>query len=87
MGYEKGLKYIYAQEHKLYHDYYYFRGHWGNKNWKNDKKMLEAYFFQQRWKETVTNTVMASRFWLSAYIVQLFDFHFSLVYFIRLKYR
>jgi len=53
---------------------------------KMTTKMSEAYFFHQRWKERVTNTVMASRFWLCAYIVQLFDFHFSLVYFIRLKY-
>ena len=47
-------------------------------------KMSEAYFFHQRWKERATNTVMASRFWLTAYIVRLFDFHFSLVYFSRL---
>ena len=29
---------------------------------------------------------MASQFWLAAYIIQLFDYHFSLVYFRGLKY-
>jgi len=44
MGCEKGLEYIYAQEHKLYHYYYHFRGHWGNKNWKNDNKNVWSIF-------------------------------------------
>ena len=29
---------------------------------------------------------MASRFWLAAYIVRLFDYHFSLVYFSGIEY-
>ena len=32
------------------------------------------------------NTVVASRFWLADYIVQLFDSYFSQVYFSRIKY-
>ena len=49
-------------------------------------KQFEEYFFYQRWKETSTNTVIPFRFWLAAYIVQLFYSHFSLVSFSGLKY-
>ena len=72
----------------MYYYYYHFGGHWENKNWKNkkNKKQSEEYLFHQRCKKTATNTVMASRFWLAAYIVRLFDSHFSLAYFSWLKY-
>ena len=53
---------------------------------KMTTKQSEEYFFQQRCEKTSTNTVMASRIWLAAYIVRLFDSHFSLVYFSGLKY-
>ena len=53
---------------------------------KMTTKRSEEYFFHQRCKETSRNFVMASRFGLAAYIVRLFDSHFSLVYFGRLKY-
>ena len=53
---------------------------------KMTTKRSEEYFFQQRCKETSTNFEMASRFWLAAYIVWLFDSHFSLVHFSGLKY-
>ena len=49
-------------------------------------KRSEEYFSHQRCKETSTNFVMASRFWLAAYIVRLIDSHFSLVHFSGLKY-
>ena len=45
MSSEKGPKYIYAQEHKLFYYYYHFGGHWGNKHWKNDNKTLWRIFF------------------------------------------
>ena len=87
MSSEKGPKYIYAREHKLYYYYYVFWGHWENKNWKKKAaKQSEEYFFRQRCKETATNTVMASRFWLAAYVVRLLISLFSLVYFSGLKY-
>ena len=53
---------------------------------KMTAKRSEEYFFQQRCKETSKNFEMASQFWLAAYIVRLFDSHFSLVYFSELKY-
>ena len=53
---------------------------------KMTTKWSEEYFFHQRYKETSTNFEMASRFRLAAYIIRLFDSHFSLVYFSRLKY-
>ena len=53
---------------------------------KMTTKRSEEYFFHQWCKETSTNFVMASRFWLAAYIVRLFDSHFSLVHFSELKY-
>ena len=53
---------------------------------KMTTRQFEEYFFHQRCQKTSTNTVMASRFWLAVYIVQLFDSHFSLVSFSRLKY-
>ena len=34
MSSEKGPKYIYAQENKLWYYYYHFEGHWENKHWK-----------------------------------------------------
>ena len=40
---------------------------------KMTTKQFEKYFFYQRFKKTSTNTVMASRFWLAAYVVRLFD--------------
>ena len=86
MSSEKGPKHIYAQEHKLYYYHYHFGGHWKNKHWKNDNKTVYRIFFHQRCKETSTNFEVASRFWLAAYIVWLFDSHFSLVHFSRLKY-
>ena len=87
MSSEKGPKYTYAQEHKFYYYYYHFGGHRENKNWKKlITKQSEEYLFHKRCERTTTNTVMASRFWLAAYIVRLFDIHFSLVYFGGLKY-
>ena len=53
---------------------------------KMTTKQSEEYFFHQRCKKTLTNTVMDSRFLLAAFIVRLFDSHFSLAYFSRLKY-
>ena len=53
---------------------------------KMTKKRSEEYFFHQRCEERSTNTVMASRFWLAAYIVRLLDSQFSLIYFSGLKY-
>ena len=53
---------------------------------KMTTKRSEEYFFHQRCKETSTNFEMASWFWLAAYIVRLFDSHFSLVQFSGLKY-
>ena len=53
---------------------------------KNDSKTVWRILFHQRCKKMATKTVMASRFWLAAYIVRLFDSHFSLGYFSRLKY-
>ena len=44
------------------------------------------YFFHQGCKKTAMNSVIASCFELAAYVVGLFDFLFSLVYFSRLKY-
>ena len=55
----------------------------GNEKIKTEKKkkkttkQSEEYSFHQRRKETATNTVMASRFSLAAYVVGLFDSHFS----------
>ena len=49
-------------------------------------KRSEEYFFHQRCKEMSTNFVIASRFWLAAYLVRLFDSHFLLVHFSGLKY-
>ena len=40
----------------------------------------EEYFFYQRYKKVATNIVVASTFWLLAYLVRLYDSHFSLVY-------
>ena len=78
-------------DHKLYYYYCHFDGHWENKTWQNDKitKQSEEYFFHQRCKKTATVmlcTVMASWFWLAAYIIRLLDSHFTLVCFSRLKY-
>ena len=53
---------------------------------KMTTRQFEEYFFHRRCQKTSTNTVMASRFWLAVYIAQLFDSHFSLVSFSRLKY-
>ena len=49
MNSEKGPKYIYAQEHKLYYYCYHFGGHLENKNWKkkNEANQCEEYFFHQ----------------------------------------
>ena len=48
-------------------------------------KMAPSYLSLAR-QENGANTVTAPRFWLAAYIVRLFDYHFSLVYFNGLKY-
>ena len=53
---------------------------------KMTTKQSEEYFFHWCCNKTAKNTVTASRFWLAAYIVQLFGYHFSLVYFRGLKY-
>ena len=53
---------------------------------KMTTKQSEEYFLYQRCMKTLTNTVMASRFWLTGYILRLFDSQFSLVYFSGLKY-
>ena len=53
---------------------------------KMTTKRRKEYFFHQRCKETSTNFEIASRFWLAAYIVWLFDSHFLLVHFSGLKY-
>ena len=50
-------------------------------------KRSEEYLFHLHCKEMSTNSVMASRFRLAAYILRLFESHFSLVYFSRLKYK
>ena len=52
----------------------------------NDNKTVWRIFFHQHCIKTEANTEMAFRFWLAAYVVRLFDSHFSLVYFIGLKY-
>ena len=67
---------------KLYYNY------WENKNLEKVEQngLSNNYFLHQRYKKTARTTVMASRLWLAAYIVQLFDFHFSLIYFSGLKY-
>ena len=44
---------------------------------KMTTKRSEEYFFHQWCKEMSTNFAMASQFWLAAYIVRLFDSHFS----------
>ena len=46
---------------------------------KMKTKWSEEYVFHQRCREMSTSFVMASLFWLVAYIVWLFDSHFSLV--------
>ena len=73
---------------KLYYNYYFFKGHWENKNLEKGEQngLSNNYFLHQRYKKTARTTVMASRLWLAAYIVRLFDSHFSLVYFSGLKY-
>jgi len=53
---------------------------------KMTTKHSEEYFFHPRCEKTSTNFEMASRFKLAAYIVRLFDSHFSTVYFSELKY-
>ena len=48
----------------------------------NTEKMTTKHseeFFFQHCEKTSTNFELASRFWLAAYIVQLFDSHFLLV--------
>ena len=57
-----------------------------NKTVYRTKQSTEYFFFNQRCKETVTNSVMASRFWLDAYIVRLCDSQFSLFQFNGIKY-
>ena len=59
---------------------------WGNKNWKKKMTSLKNISFTNAVRKHETNTVMASPFWLPAYIIRLFDSHFSLVYFSRQKY-
>ena len=59
------------------------------RKWKLKKmttKHSEECFFHQRCEKTSTYFEMASRFWLAAKIVRLFDSHFLLVYFSGLKY-
>ena len=54
MSSERGPKYIYAQENKLYF-YYHFGGYFENKNWKkNSLKQSEEYSFHQRCTKTST---------------------------------
>jgi len=73
---------------KLYYNYYFFKGHWENKNLEKGEQngLSNNYFLHQRYKKTARTTLMASRLWLAAYIVQLFNSQFSLVYFSGLKY-
>ena len=78
MSSENGPKYIYAQENKLHYYNNHFRGQWENENWKKMEKQSEEYFFHQHCKKMETNTEMASRIWLTAYIVRLFDSHIGL---------
>lgn len=53
-------------------------------------KQAQQYFVHYRCKKMVRVrvrfTVMASRYWVASYILRLIDSHFSLVYFIGLKY-
>ena len=56
MSSEKGPKYIYTQECKLYYYYYHFGAH-GVK--KMTTKQSEEYLFHECCKEMATNTVMA----------------------------
>ena len=44
-------------------------------------RQSEEYFFHQRCEKMSTNPVIASWFWLAAYAVRLFDFHFTMIYF------
>lgn len=57
------------------------------RKWKLKKitKQTEEFFFHQCCKKIARNTVMASRFWLAASIIWLYESHFSLVYFQQAK--
>lgn len=44
MSSEKDAKYVYAQEHKLYH-YYHFGGHWLKKRREMTTKQSEGFVF------------------------------------------
>ena len=50
---------------------------------KEDNETVSEIFLYQQRKETATNTVMAWRFLLAVYVVQLFDSHFSLGYLLK----
>ena len=52
---------------------------------KNHSNVSLLYSFHRRCKNSPTISVMASRFWLAAYLVRLFHFLFWLVYFSGLK--
>ena len=85
MSSEKVPKYIYAQVREVYYDLYHLGGNWENN--KTEKKWQQNNIsFIKAQRKTATNTVMALRFGLAAYIVRLFDSHFSLVYFSGLQY-
>ena len=62
MSSEKGPKYIYAQEHKLYYIIITLEGIERINTEKMTAKRSEEYFFHQQCKETSTNFVMASQF-------------------------
>ena len=88
MSIEKGSKYIYAQEYKLYYSYYYFGGHWEDKNWRKMKtKQSEEYFFHLNSKEKKENgnkhcnvfSVLIGCLWLHRMFILYSDF--SLAYF------
>ena len=86
MSAERVQKYIHTQECKLYYYYYQFGGHWENKNWKKWQQNRPKNISFTKTKKMAPSTVMVSRFWLAAYIVRLFDSHFSLVHVSGLKY-
>ena len=78
---EKGPKYIYAQEHKLYYYCYHFGGHLENKNWKKKwSKSVWRIFLSPGLLENGGKFCGGFPIWLAPYIVQLFDSHFSLLF-------
>ena len=70
MSSEKGPKYNYTQEHKLYY-YYHERKKYTEKK-KATKQSEEYIFFHQCFKKTSTNTLMASRLHGAIFLIVTF---------------